>query len=102
MQGEHVAVEEHAGLFHVQQYGHQGLLDIDVHVAQRFDLAELGPEGLVQLQSDVGVFRGVRRSGFEIDNIGPKMVEQLVDAGYVEFPPPRSSTCTASTGPARR
>ena len=26
------------------------------------------------------------RSGFEIDNIGPKMVEQLVDAGYVESP----------------
>lgn len=26
------------------------------------------------------------RSGFEIDNIGPKMVEQLVDAGYVSSP----------------
>ena len=26
------------------------------------------------------------RSGFEIDNIGPKMVEQLIDAGYVESP----------------
>ena len=66
---QHLAINENARLFHAEQYWYKRLLDVDVDVTQRFDLAEFRPQSFVQLQRDVGIFSGIGRGCFQVDFI---------------------------------
>ncbi len=47
LQREHLPVQQHACLFHLQQNGYERLFDVHIDLAQRLDLAEFRPQGLV-------------------------------------------------------
>ena len=84
---EHLAVDAHTGLFHVQQNGHERLLDIGIHLAQRLYFLELAPQRFVQLQRDVGVLCRIRRRGLQVDLVegellGPLAGDILVMDGF--------------------
>ncbi len=56
LHAQHLAVQQHAVMFHAQQHRDQRLLDFFVQFRQRRYAAELRPQHLVQPQRDVGVF----------------------------------------------
>ena len=74
---QHLAVDQHAGFLHVEQYRDEGLLDVFVDGFQRWHFAELLPQGFVKLQRDVGVFGRVRRRGLEIDLVEGQLLWRL-------------------------
>ena len=57
---QHAGINGHAGLLHVGEYGQQRHLDIRKYLFQLNLCAEFRPHCLVQAQSHIGIFGGIR------------------------------------------
>ena len=74
---EHLAIDQDAGLFHVEEHRHERLLDRGVDPAQGLDLGELCPQRLVQLQRDVRILGGIRRGRVQVDLVEGQLLRTL-------------------------
>jgi hypothetical protein len=81
--GEHLPVDEYAGLLHRQQHRNQRLFDLRVDLLQGLGLAELGPQLLVQLQCDVCIFGGIRGRRLQVDLVERELLRALAGDIFV-------------------
>ena len=65
LQAQHVRVDQHAAVLHLEQHAEQRPLDVLVHGFEPRQPVDLGPEPLVQPEGDVGTLGRVLRRAFD-------------------------------------
>jgi len=62
---QHVGIDQHAGVLHVEQHARERPLEVVIELSQRRNRGEPGPERAVQLQREIRVLRGIGRALLE-------------------------------------